>query len=40
VDSIISRQDEIEEKLSEMQDKIEEILYSDNNKEKNEYLQV
>jgi hypothetical protein len=38
VDSIISRQDQVEETLSEVEGKIEEILHTDNNKEKNKYL--
>jgi hypothetical protein len=38
VDSTISRQDQTEERLSEVENKIEEILHTDNHKDKNEYL--
>jgi uncharacterized membrane-anchored protein len=38
VDSIISRQDQEEERLSGMEDKIEEILYSYNKKKRNKEL--
>jgi TolA-binding protein len=36
VDSIISRQDQTEERISEMEDKVEELVH--NHKEKNEYV--
>jgi hypothetical protein len=38
VDSIISKQDQAEERVSGMEGNMEEILQSDNSKEKNEEL--
>jgi TolA-binding protein len=35
MDSIISRQDQTEERLSEMEEKIEELLHANNHTEKN-----
>jgi hypothetical protein len=34
VDTIISRQDQTEEKISEMEDKVREIMHTDNHKGK------
>jgi TolA-binding protein len=38
VDSIISRQDQTEERISEMADKIKELLHVNYHKGKNEYI--
>jgi hypothetical protein len=38
VDNITSRQDQTEERKSEMENKIKRILHMDNNEEKNEYI--
>jgi TolA-binding protein len=37
-DNIISRQDQAEERISKMEDKIEEILHTDSQKIRNECL--
>jgi TolA-binding protein len=34
MDSVISTQDQTEERISEMEDKIEELLHTNNHKEK------
>jgi ArsR family metal-binding transcriptional regulator len=38
VNSIIRKQDQAEEIISELEDKIKEIWHTDNCKEKNEYI--
>jgi hypothetical protein len=40
VDSIITRQSHTEERVSEMEDKTEEVLHANNHKEKNEYIMI
>jgi TolA-binding protein len=37
MDSIISRQDQTEERISEIEDKMEELVHANNHKEKHEY---
>jgi hypothetical protein len=37
IDSIISRQDQLEERIPEMEDKSKGILHKDNRKERDEY---